>query len=277
MSVQRARRAALPYALKQWLVTASIFAVLSIVMIGCSPNAAQVPGSITTVVDTALPSATIAPSATLEPTATASPSPQPSATLTLVSTETATLTATVTPVPPLALVEAGFSVWCSPLSYTGAFQPGIEVPQPAWVMKAVSGQLEVQIPAEFCTLVYTFNQAAPDGMQVLMFDGNQKPFLKANLDRAEGHPEMLFAAVKQPYVVNPPFWLVDYRIDIQDANGQVLHSDSVRFAKPLPEPCPYGGLPDPVTLYCAATDPWEMEPHPGIKYPYPTFTPGSPD
>ena len=237
----------------------------------------------------AVASPTAQPSATILPTAT--PSPEPSATPTLAPTATTPPTPpteTATPLPTLAVVEGGFTVWCAPLKYAGAFKPGVEAPQGAESLKEVNGQrflptMQVLIPAEFCTLVYTLNQPPQVDLEVQIFDGNAAPFLKAKLTPVEGSPEKLFVGVNHPYVVNPPFWEVTYRIDLVGPDGAVLtgavltgvlRSDMVRFAKTLPSQCPYGGLPDPVTLYCAHSDPWEVEPHPGIVYPYPTFTPG---
>jgi len=249
-------------------------ALIMIFAAGCGAAATPAAPTAVQIVEEQL-SATSVPSltATVEPLVTASPTPEPSVTPTL--EPTITLTSTSMPFPALAVAEKGFSLWCNPMDYALRYQPGPEVPGPARTMKDVNGQLEVYVPAEFCTLVYKFNQPAPEGLEIRMYDANAKPFLTAKATIADGQPETVFVAVNHPYVVNPPFWSVIYRIELVAPDGQVLETDSVSFAKPLPEPCTFGGLPDPVTLFCPTTDPWEVEPHPGVHYPYPTLTPSN--
>jgi hypothetical protein len=257
----------------RWLLVLQVLVIL-VMAAGCSPAAAPVVEPAATQVEaTVAPTATQSPSATPQPSATTAPTLEPSPTHTQEPSPTATQTATA--VPPLAVLPEGFAMWCNPVDSAGAFQPGVEVPKVARVMKDVNGQLEVTIPAEFCTMIYSFNQSVPDGLEMWMFDSRQTPFLKTKLAPTEGHPEIAFAAVTQPFVVNPPFWSVPYRIEIVSPDGKILRSDLVNFAKTLPSPCTFGGWPDPVTLYCPTTDPWEVEPHPGVRYPYPTLTPSS--
>ena len=222
----------------------------------------------------AAPTSTTAPTLAATSAPTETPLPSPTATEAPTATPEPTATATATPIPPLAVLSDGFTVWCNPLDYAGVNQPGPQAPAVARQLSEVDGQEHVYIPADFCTIVYTFNQSMPAGAQFEMFDGSTEPFLKAALTPADGQPQVAFVAVDHPYVVNPPFWEVTYRLAVLAPDGQELRTDSVTFGKVIPSECPFGGLPDPVTLKCALTDPWEVEPHPGVHYPYATWTPG---
>lgn len=256
-----------------WLVLV-IFSLIA--ASGCTRTAEPVRLPAATRTDTPEPTFTRVPSITPQPSATETIAPEPTATLTVTPTATVSQPGTATQVPELAVAADGFMVWCNPLDYALRYKPGPEVPKPARTMTVVDGQLQVYVPAEFCTLVYRFNLPVTKELKARMYDGNRDPFLTATLNFAEGQPDVGFVGITQPYVVNPPFWSVKYRIELVDPEGQVLHSAQVNFAKPLPERCTFGGWPDPVTLYCPTTDPWEVEPKPGVIYPYPTLTP-SPD
>ncbi len=254
-------------------------AILFILGIGLS-SCAKTPVSTAQPVDqnaTSVAAAVATSAQILAPTATNAPSPTatgavPTATP---AQPTATLTEAPTATPPQSLAvlaDAGFNAWCAPQEYAGTKPSGPDAPDYARKL-SVNGagntlDLTVPIPAAYCVLAYRFNQAAPQGAVLTFFDG-KSAFLRLPLQAADGHPEEVWAAVNHTYVVNPPLWSVSYRLAVNTANGKELWSNPVTFAKPLPKPCPYGGYPDPVTMYCTGTDPWEVEPHPGIKYPYP--------
>lgn len=218
------------------------------------------------------------PSPTVEPTAaptqlptdlpTAAPTPQPSAkaTATPEPTSTPTQPPTETPVPPLAVAEDGFNAWCAPQYYAGTRPESPEAPADANLLANNPGGLQVKIPAAFCAIVFRFNQPVPSGVSLVVYDSSA-PFLKVPLQPVEGRPDEAWAVINHDYMINPPFWEVTYRLAVLDAQDKELWSESVKFAKPLPEPCQYGGLPDPVTLYCTGTDPKEIEPHPDITWP----------
>lgn len=212
---------------------------------------------------------TQAASATLPPTATEMPSPTPTLppTATVEPSATLTLPPTATSVPPLALADAGgFNAWCAPLSYAGYTPTSSEAPFDARLLVVNGDAMQVQIPAAYCVIVFQFNQAAPADASLVMYD-DSSAFLKQPLKAVDGNPNALWTTVSHEYVVNPPYWGVTYRVALVDKSSAELWSHNVDFNKALPTPCQYGGLPDPVTGYCAITDPKEIEPHPDITFP----------
>jgi len=123
------------------------------------------------------------------------------------------------------------------------------------------------IPAVYCVVSFKFNQAAPSDLELQVKEGSNV-FLTRALDPANGQADTVWTSLDHSYIVNPPLWEVNYTLTVVDAGDQEVWSSLVKFAKPLPETCIYGGLADPVTLYCTTTDPWEIEPKPGVTYPY---------
>ena len=243
------------------------FLLLVLIVVGCTPASSvpdqpvksqtEIATQLVLPTETTLPSptATEAPTATLEPSATPTRPP------------------TATPVPALAVLKDGFAAWCAPVEYAGTKPLGPDAPDYARKMVARDTQIEVPIPAAFCTLVYRFNQPVPNGVTLTFFDG-KNPFLKLPLQAAQGHAEEAWASVAHDYVVNPPLWYIDYRLSVTSPDGKELWTNPVRFAKPLPQPCQTGGYPDPVTLYCNPFDPREIEPHPeDPNYKYATPNP----
>ncbi len=246
----------------------AILLVFSLILAGCSQAAAQPPAQPTQAPAKAQAAATVEP--TQASTATALPSPTATMlpTATLQPTATATpLPPTATPVPSLALTSDGFSVWCAPESYAGVLPKSPDAPKDANLLAENNKQLEVKIPAAYCVVTVKFNQAAPQGAK-LFFDDAGNAFLKLPLAAVDGKADTTWATVTHTYVVNPPLWWVTYRLAVVNADGKELWTNSVKFAKPLPKTCIYGGLPDPVTLWCTKTDPYEIEPYPWTVYPY---------
>jgi hypothetical protein len=202
---------------------------------------------------TPLPQATATSVPTAQPTPSASPLPSPAV--------------TPTAIPALAVLENGFDAWCSPLDDAGLSISTPDSPNDARRLETTAGGLSVQIPASACVLVYRFNQAAPQDATLTFFDGGN-PFLKLALTPAINQSDMAWTTVRHPYIVNPPLWEVTYQLKLTGPDGAELWSNSLRFARPLPQTCIYGGLPDLLTNACPKSDPWEVEPHPGVKYPY---------
>ena len=212
--------------------------------------------------------ATLEPSPTVPPTATEMPSP--TATLPPTNTPepsaTSTQPPTATPVPPLGLLEDGMKVWCAPVQYEGYKVTSPDAPADAYIAVKMEENLQVQIPAAYCVVSAQFNQPAPAGTSLVLYDG-KSAFLKTDLSATDGRADTLWTSITHTFVINPPLWEVSYRLAVLGPDGKELWTSPVKFAKPLPEPCPYGGLPDPVTLWCTITDPKEIEPWPDITYP----------
>lgn len=213
-----------------------------------SPTVADTPTLAPTATQTPLPTATPAPTSTPQPTATPVP---PTATL----------------VPPLAVTADGVNIWCAPLAYEGTKAGGPDEPDYARKMTWNGDQLQASIPAAYCVLAASFNQPVPEGLVLEVAEG-KNVFLKLPLAAGGTQKEIAWTSISHSYVVNPPLWWADYRLAVASAEGKEIWSNVVRFAKPLPETCLFGGLPDPVTLSCPITDPWEIEPHPDATYPW---------
>lgn len=215
---------------------------------------------------------TVEPAAAAEPTSTLLPldTPTSAPTATLVPTAAPTQTPpppTDTPVPALAVEPEGFQAWCAPQVYEGTQPDGPDAPDHARLLTHQNDLYRVPIPAAYCIIAFHLNQPVPEGLALRVLDG-ANPFIEQPLASAPGQADTVWTTLTHDYVVNPPYWEVTYTLALLDGVSEELWSSPVTFAKPLPEPCPYGGLPDPVTLYCAVTDPWEIEPWPDVKYPY---------
>lgn len=235
--------------------------VVLITLTGCGSSPTAAPTQVEA--QAVEPTATLAPTETSLPTATATATQAPTET----PEPTATEEPTATPIPALAVLEGGFDAWCMPESYAGTQPTGPDAPEVARRLTITNDQIEVGIPASYCVLAAQFNQNVPEGAQMYLYDSGS-PFLKRDLKITEGRPDVGWIMVDHPYVVNPPYWEVTYRVAVVDSAGKELWSNPVKFAKPIPAECPYGGLPDPITLWCTKTDPWEIEPWPDVTYPY---------
>lgn len=255
-----------------WVKLAAWCALVVIILSACSqavapttaPQPATQSGSSSSVGQTpAEASPTAAPTSTQPPTATV----PPTATPTQVPTATATELPTATPVPALAVLPDGFDVWCAPVSYAGTVPTSADPVADARKLAVTNNQLQVLIPAAYCSVVVRFNQAAPADAQLYFYDSGS-PFIKTALKPVDGHPDEAWATIRHGYVVNPPLWQATYALSVVDGKGQELWKNNIKFYKDMFLKCPYGDTPDPVTLYCAVTDPWEIEPHPDATYPY---------
>jgi hypothetical protein len=219
-----------------------------------------------------VPTATQALTAAIElpsptPQATATEEPTATATATAAATATPTTPPSATPVPDLAVLPDGFRAWCAPQEYQGVQITGPdEIPVYANLLAQNGETFQVKIPAAFCVLAYQFNQPVPAGSNLVIYNGNS-PFVNLPLTPVDGQPDQGWAIVAHDYVINPPFWEITYQVAVTDPEGKELWSQPVKFAKPLPANCPFGGLPDPVTLYCRQSDPKELEPHPDVTFP----------
>lgn len=234
----------------------SILFCLMLLAAACAP-AAVVPPTATQ------PAAT----ATLAPTATELPSSTPTSAPTATDLPTATAEPTATAVPPLAVVDDGFYVWCAPIDANVLKPTTPDTPTYARLMQTTADGLVASIPGSFCTLRFQLNQPAPEGLTLRFMQG-ESPVMQLQLAPSPTDPQVVWTTVDHAYVVNPPYWEITYDLALVTADGTELWAQPVKFAKPLPEPCLFGGLPDPVTLYCPITDPLEIEPWPDVTYPY---------
>jgi len=202
----------------------------------------------------------------VEKVITATPEP------TLIS-PTADLTAETPAVPAPAGSDDLFTGWCVPkdvqvsadeVRATGAMPAGSNP------LQVVNGEKSVVIEVQNCSFEYTFNTAVPTGAQVKMYDNSSSPFLTLSLTPVTQSPNKGLITITHPYVINPPFWTIPYRLDLVSADGMVLRSDTVNFRRGwTPRTCYDGSWPDPVTLKCkfmGEAHPWD--PWYGKENPY---------
>ncbi len=221
------------------------FLVMILVLASCGKvpeTAAPLPPEIAPLAppQTSTPQPTLIPTAppTAEPTPTLEPSP------------TATL----------GVVENGFSAWCLPndvyLPEHGYSMPEVGVPS-----RLVDDVTEIDGMVQSCTFVYTFTQPIPEGLQLALFDTRPEAWFYYPIITAPDNPNIGYVYIDHQYVVNLPYWQVDYRFELQDQTGSVLRSDVVRILRPQNVGYCFGGtLPDPITLKCeflGEAHPWD--------------------
>lgn len=163
--------------------------------------------------------------------------------------------------------------WCvpkdAPDALEGLRQSGA-MPEKAYPLQVVNGQKEIVIEVKNCSFVYTFNTPIPAGVKLKIYDAGKSPFLTVDLIPTAQFPNKAYATIDHPYVVNPPFWSIPYRLEAISPEGQVLRSDEIVFKRGwTPKPCYDGSWPDPLTLKCkfmGEAHPWD--PWYGKENPY---------
>lgn len=153
----------------------------------------------------------------------------------------------------LAVLPDGFSAWCMPEGSTMAVSVDAagSIPPAARPAELVDGVPELIVRAQSCTFVFRFNQPVPAGSELLIYGKESKPWLKAALSPAGDNPTVVYATLNHRYIIDPPFWIIDYRFSIQTPDGLEAWSGPVKFRRGWqPELCWNGEWPDPGTLLC---------------------------
>lgn len=249
--------------------------LLSVLLVtACSSAATTVaPASLPTAAPTEAEQAA-APSATPLPTETPTQPPAP--------TETAvppTDTPAPTAPPALALTGDGLSGWCLPENtlLTAASDP-LTPAETAQLSKMVDGALEIRnLPWSACVFTYTFNQPAPAGLKLEVYEvGAKTPWLTSDLKPVDSKPEVVSTLLNHSYIIAPPFWEVSYEFALKDASGQEIARTPVNLYRWETALCFNGRPPNVNTLRCPLWQdlhPWD----PGYGEILPTFTPGPDD
>lgn len=255
------------------LVVALLLSVL--LVSACSPvaNTVVAPTSEPTSVP---PTAAqeIVPSATPLPSATATQPSPPTATA-IPPTQTPEPTET----PALAIVGEGLSGWCLPENtLLSAAENPLAPAETAELSAMVNGALEIRnMPWSACVFTYTFNQAAPDGLKLEVYEvGAQAPWLTSDLKPVGDKPEMVSTVLTHTYITAPPFWQISYEFALKDGNGQEIARTPVNLYRWQPPLCFNGQPPNVHTLRCPLWQdlhPWD----PGYGEILPTFTPNPDD
>jgi hypothetical protein len=246
-----------------------VILVAMIAVTACSSSTSALPAATATheatqplsPTDTPAPSNTPVPSNT--PTPAPSSTPQPS--------ETPQPSAT----PQLAIAKDGISAWCLPenVLISAASDP-LTPPAAARLSTFEKDALEIRnMPFSICLFMYNFNQSAPSGLKLEIYDmGQKKPWWTTDLGPVDGKPSMVYTPLRHTYIVNPPLWNVSYIFVVRDANGNEVQRNQVNLHRWTTGLCWQGNYPDPVTLYCPLQQdlhPWDV----GYGTVLPTVTP----
>ena len=227
-----------------WAVTACLMMVLA----ACSPAAQATPAAavVPSQVPTAVP---VEPTAV--PTAEPTPEPQPTAAPTEAQ-------------PAPTEVSQSLTAWCMGLEFNGAANyAGGVYDMPAGGKAAVMNGdvVNLSVPAVSCTLAFQMSQPLAAGTRLELAEMNSATaWLSAELTPAAGSDRQGFVTLTHAYVINPPFWEITYPYRVKSPDGTVLAEGKLRLAKPAPQLCWNGDIPDPVTLQCVKNDPKELEP-----------------
>jgi hypothetical protein len=199
----------------------------------------------------AAPAATEAPATlTPAPTETSLPSPTP----TLEPTATTEPTATATPMPALAVTSDGYNGWCLPKDTAGKLDSET-MPKGGIAATVKNGLLAFKTPANACALVFTFNQAAPQGLKLEVYSLSQaQPWLTVDLVQSTQNPNIAYAILTHSYIKEPPFWSIVYRVVVKTTDGASVFDNKLDVRKWEPYLCWDFSVPDPVTLYCPSKD-----------------------
>ena len=170
--------------------------------------------------------------------------------------ETALPTATLTP-EKLAVAADGLLIWCLPLFSTtdsSVIPVTGGMPEEAVRAEKVDGITTVTTQMKSCMFTFTFSKPVGEGLQLHFQDQNPEPFLTVDLNPANGLTNSGYANLEHSWIVDPPFWRVDYTLRVVNAEGDVIWEDVVAFNRGWqPDPCPDGRMPDANTLQCAGT------------------------
>lgn len=239
-----------------------VMAACLMVLAACSPAAPVTPAAETApaaeatlaveAVPSQAPTAVPAePTAAATPTAEPTPEPQPTA----VPTEA---------LPALAEASQSLTAWCMGMEFSGAanYAGGVfDMPAGGKAAVMAGDVVNLSVPAVSCTLAFQMSQPLTAGTRLELAEMNSATaWLSAELTPAAGSDHQGFVTLTHAYVINPPFWEITYPYRVKGPDGTVLTEGKLRLAKPAPQLCWNGDIPDPVTLQCVKNDPKELEP-----------------
>ncbi len=187
---------------------------------------------------------TLQPTSEVQPTVEPTPLPSP------------------TPIPALEVQE--FHAWCMPEKF--GIAP--EVTSAAMLENSRTATLVGEVwtllyPDSVCVFSFTFNQAAPGGISLALLykSSSEIPWWTIDLRSDTTNPQTLFGTTTHSYIINPPLWYIDYRLQLRDSDSTVLWEAPIHLERDWqPELCWNGVLPNPVTLLCIKQQdlhPWD--------------------
>ncbi len=257
---------------KKWLLLPLPVLVLSLG--ACTPAASTetaAPAVITQLVEvTRIVEQTVVVEQVVEKVVTATPEPAtPEPTQAVQAVQAGGPTATSTGAP---FVNA-FQAWCLPeikkedltsLKADGTMQPD------AKRIMLVDGKPTLIIESLYCAFTYDFGSPAPKGVKLKIHDLANYPFIDTEMTPTTNNPNIVYAVVRQPYVIDPPFWSIEYKTTVSTAEGQEVSNQAIIYKRGwIPKLCYAGEWPEPANLKCrdwGEAHPWD--PWYGYDQPY---------
>ncbi len=146
------------------------------------------------------------------------------------------------------------NAWCMPAAY--GMPPVVEsaaMPENARAFTQDGDQIKLIYPDSVCVFSFTFNQIAPEGLNLEWYDAGKSTspwnVIPLHSDPADGNTA--FGTTNHTFVIEPPFWFISYSIALLANDGTKLWDSSIYLERDWqPELCWNGVLPNPVTLAC---------------------------
>lgn len=166
-----------------------------------------------------------------------------------------------------SLPAAGtFNAWCIPNSFYDPQDKRAEtgiMPTGAVPMQPAEDRVELISQMAECDFVYQFQQPVQPGTKISIFYNTELggKLMDLDLKPLAADQTKAFASSTTLYIIDPPFWFIDYVFKVIAPDGKELRSDNVRIKRSWDPGRCYGGvMPDPVTLKCPPLEeahPWD--------------------
>jgi hypothetical protein len=173
-------------------------------------------------------------------------------------TATATPTATATEVVSVPLPD-GMEFWCLP--------EGISYPKdPANIVKTDDAidalydgtNLSIKGPLSGCFVTMPDEGQNADNMVAIYDNSNSAAWYTRKFYKSQ---DGLVSILKHSYIINPPYWKINYRMEVLDENGKVLFDAPLVYSRNwAPDVCWNGKMPNPKTYLCELQQdqhPWD--------------------
>lgn len=181
-----------------------------------------------------------------------------------VSASLVTATPTQTVTAPVVeevgeLLPDGMEIWCLP--------DGIPYPKNAAEITKPEEAIDVfydgetisyEGPSSGC-FVFLPDEDSNAAYKVAIYDqSNTGPWYTRSFNESQ---DGLIAILKHSYIINPPFWEVNYRIELLDGDSEVVFEAPFQYSRMwAPDKCWNGKMPNPVTMLCERQQdqhPWD--------------------
>ena len=185
---------------------------------------------------------------------------------------------TATPTPTVTATEAvsepfpdGMEMWCLPEGTPYSRDPS-QIAKPDDAVDAFFDGTTVSIKGPFSAcFVFLPDEGSNADNTVAIYDkSNSGPWYTRKFYESQ---DGLVAILNHSYIINPPYWTINYRMEILDKNGEVLFEAPLAYSLNwTPDTCWNGKMPNPITYLCEL----EQDQHPWDAWygkPMPTGMP----